>query len=304
MPDLNCVDMSNWGGELTDAEAQEMRELGVHTVIVGCGPGAYGQWSQQQAAAAVRNGLRLEAYAFVEWGSNPEWWMERARASLGASAGEVLRFWPDFEDVSNPRPEPLAAAYEYMDRAFAAADRLFPGIEVGYYGAHWYHVGHLGNPDRWRERQLWNAYYDGQIDVDALPYGGWTRESVAIEQYQGTTVIAGQSVDLNHMYIDPRRVRREEMTDDERRLMLYVASVIAGEESGQEFRTVGEALAVFAALENPGDKRVLAGLRATQERVGALEAGIEELLEDDGSAAREALAEALVLAAEKLQEGR
>jgi hypothetical protein len=46
---------------------------------------------------------------------------------------------------------------------------------------------------------LWNAYWDGDTDVDfaRLPFGGWTPEQVALEQWSGGTNICGQFVDRN-----------------------------------------------------------------------------------------------------------
>lgn len=215
-PALNCVDMSRWGGEFTLAEAEAMRALGVHTNIPGSGPGGYGQWTRQQAGMTLTAGLRLEGYGFVEWGDcsreRARSWAEQCGDSFGPHLDRVLRFWADFEEV--PVPRPRERAWDFIDFFFEAVDAIFP--EVGFYGARWFHVGHLGNPTRWSARQLWNAWYDGDPDIDGLPYGGWTRDQVAIEQYQGTTLVAGHSVDLNHMYIAPRGVKEAEMmTDDE-----------------------------------------------------------------------------------------
>jgi hypothetical protein len=46
---------------------------------------------------------------------------------------------------------------------------------------------------------LWNGYWDGDPDVDfaSLPFGGWTSEQVALEQWSGGTHICGQFVDRN-----------------------------------------------------------------------------------------------------------
>lgn len=300
-PELNCVDMSRWGGEFTLAEADAMRALGIHTNIPGSGPGGYGQWTRQQAGMTIEAGLRLEGYAFVEWGDcsreRARWWAEQCAASFGPHVDDVLRFWPDFEET--PVPAPLERAWDYIDYFLEAVDEIFP--EGGFYGARWFHLGHLGNPTRWRDRQLWNAWYDGDPDIDGLPYGGWTRDHVAIEQYQGTTLIAGHSVDLNHMYIAPRGVREDEMTDDERALLLYLASLLAGDPSGREFPSVGDALNVLQHLENPGDVRLLEGLRVTQTRLGQLEGRVAELAAGDTAAARDALRAALSAALEVLE---
>lgn len=71
------------------------------------------------------------------------------------------------------------------------------------------------------------------------------------------------------------REKEDEMTDDERELLLLVAGLIAGPASGAEFRSVQEAKAALRPLESPGDKRVLMGLGALERRLGALEGRLE-----------------------------
>ena len=48
MIELNCVDMSRWGGDLTADEAAAMKAEGIGTVIVASGPGGYGLMARQQ----------------------------------------------------------------------------------------------------------------------------------------------------------------------------------------------------------------------------------------------------------------
>ena len=108
---------------------------------------------------------------------------------------------------------------------------------------------------------LWNAYYDGDPDEDGLPYGGW--EHSAIEQYQGTTDLCGQSVDLNFA----KNLRPPE-TGDLEELVLLIASGVAGREDGVPFETVEQALVRFRQLELT-DQRILMGLQLTQQTLQA-----------------------------------
>jgi hypothetical protein len=60
-------------------------------------------------------------------------------------------------------------------------------------------VNLLGNPTRPIGVGLWNAFWDGDPDVDfpRLPYGGWLNEEVWGEQWSGGTHVEGQFVDRN-----------------------------------------------------------------------------------------------------------
>lgn len=198
MSGLNCVDMSRWGGELTAEEAACLKAAGIATVIVASGPGGYGLMARQQAEAAVAAGLRLEAYAFLEFESDPEWWVREALARLEGLP--VARWWLDVEDTEHGRAWTPEARIAYAQRAldaFAAA-----GVFAHVYSGGWFWRPYLGNTDVFalQGRKLWNSWYDGDPDVDGLPYGGWTTADVAIEQFEGTSLICGQSVDKNWLY--------------------------------------------------------------------------------------------------------
>ena len=51
----------------------------------------------------------------------------------------------------------------------------------------------------WRRFRLWSAHYDWNPDIDFgdNPYGPWTLAEVIGEQYQGSTNVAGGTIDLN-----------------------------------------------------------------------------------------------------------
>ncbi len=90
MSELNCVDMSRWGGELTGDEAAAMKATGISTVIVASGPGGYGVMARQQGESAVAAGLRLEAYTYLEFESDPEWWVGQALAGFEPHGVQVV----------------------------------------------------------------------------------------------------------------------------------------------------------------------------------------------------------------------
>lgn len=229
----NCVDMSRWGGELTLDEARDMILSGVRSLIVATGPGGYGQMAYQQAKTWVdAGGEILEAYTFLEWGRDPIAWCEVAYGRLGNLSDRVDRWWVDVEDVDHPPPQTIAQRNNYVARGVETLDALTRKV-TGIYSARWYWpdpVRGMGDSQAFRHRPLWNSWYDGAKDIDGLPYGGWTPASVAIEQYQGTTTFAGQSVDLNWMYIAPRQ-REAEVEMQEQIDTLYLASFSGSEES-------------------------------------------------------------------------
>jgi len=183
MSELNAVDMSRWGGEFTADEAAAMKAAGIATVIVASGPGGYGVMARQQGESAVAAGLRLEAYTYLEFESDPEWWVRQALARLDGLP--VARWWLDVEDTEHGRPWEPEQRIAYVQRAldaFAAA-----GAFAHIYSGRWYWWPYMGNTDVFARqgRKLWNAWYDGDPDIDGLRYGGWAAADVAIEQFEG-----------------------------------------------------------------------------------------------------------------------
>ncbi len=175
-----------------------MKAADIATVIVACGPGGYGLMARQQAEAAVAAGLRLEAYTFLEFESDPEWWVHEALGRLDGLY--VARWWLDVEDTEHGRTWTPAQRVAYVQRAldaFAAA-----GVFAHVYSGAWFWRPSMADTDAFARqgRKLWNSWYDGDPNVDGLPYGGWTAADVAIEQFEGTSLVCGQSVDKNRLY--------------------------------------------------------------------------------------------------------
>lgn len=75
------------------------------------------------------------------------------------------------------------------------------GKLVPFYSAAWFWKDTIGNPTwPWlKTHKVWEAYYDGDPDIDFLNrrFGPWELADVVGEQYQGTTIIDGVDVDLN-----------------------------------------------------------------------------------------------------------
>lgn len=264
MSRLNCVDMSRWGGELTPSEAACMAAQGVHTVIVATGPGGYGLLALQQAEAASAAGMRVEAYVFLEFESEPEWWVQQALWRL--EDFPVARWWLDIEDTEHGRDWHWSRRRAYAQRALEEFGRS--GIFAHIYTGGWYWRPYMGD---WlgpasEGRLLWNSYYDGDPDVEGLPYGGWTKETVAIEQYQGTTDLCGQSVDLNAMYIDPQEAEVADPRLDE------VIKALGGIEAIRAWNERGNSLLLGYEREQVDQNKAEEGLAALDGRVAALEA--------------------------------
>lgn len=209
-----ALDMSKWGGDFTYEEAECAKESGVDTVILATGPGGYSSAFQIQVDDAIEVGLNIEAYTFLEWQSNPEWWIQQAVSRMGAWKPYIRRFWIDVEDIKHTPPPSLTGRIDYVQRAFDEAERLLSDIQIGLYTGGWYwrRSDQMANTTAFRDRLLWNSFYDGDPDIDGLPYGGWTTASVAVEQYTGTVYVCGQSVDTNYIYIP---AKQEEKNEDE-----------------------------------------------------------------------------------------
>lgn len=193
-PRLNAVDMSRWGGELTADEARALRDAGVRLVIVGTGNAAgAGQWARQQAQAALGAGMAVDAYIYLYFAGDPR---NQVRDALDTLAGlQIRRWWLDAEDVESEELT-VAQRHAFLSAAVAEVERVML-VSPGIYTGGWWWKTRMANSGVFSLLPLWNSWYDGDPDIDGLPYGGWTADDVAIEQYQGTTVLCGQSVDLN-----------------------------------------------------------------------------------------------------------
>ena len=189
---LNCVDMSRWGGELTRDEASCLWGQGIRHLIVGCGhPNGAGTWALQQASMwlEVNPGATFDAYIYLYMAGSAAQQTRDAIRTLAALPPRM--WWLDAEDVDSPGLTP-GQREDFLNECLTVLGSRTAGI----YTARWWWPSNMANSQAFSHLPLWNSYYDGEPDTDGLPYGGWTES--AIEQYQGTTNLCGQSVDLNY----------------------------------------------------------------------------------------------------------
>ena len=189
-PHLNCVDMSNWGGPLTAEEVACLRAEGVRKVIVGTGaPNGAGAWARQQASMALNHGLAVDAYVYLYFAKAPA---AAVRIAMGTLQGlPIGRWWLDAEaDEEGVSPQQRVTALSVCLDILATAHQA-----TGIYTRRSWWLPYTGDTRVFAHEPLWNAWFDGDPDTDGLPYGGWSDS--LIEQYQGTTLVCGQSVDLN-----------------------------------------------------------------------------------------------------------
>ncbi len=255
MTETNAVDMSKWGGELTPTEATCMVGEGIKLVIAGTGhANSLGRWSEQQAGAALDAGMVLDGYRWLNLNDPIAPQMANAFASMGQHVDQVRMWWIDCEDESLHGMGPSAVldaignAVEYCERA---------DVRHGIYTGGWWWKPRTDNSSAFSHLPLWNADY--RSAEHHLPYGGWTES--AMWQFQGTTMVCGQSVDRNLA----KNLRPPE-TGDVEELLLLIASVVGGRLDGVPFATLHEALVVLRQLEME-DQRVLMGLGMTQELI-------------------------------------
>lgn len=193
-PRLNAVDMSRWGGEFTLEEASAMKAIGITHVIVGDGhPQGAGLWARQQAEMALSQGMTVDGYIYLYFKADAS---DQCRQALNTLSGLPIRmWWLDAEDTESNDLSPMERLI-FLDKCLDTLKKDQPTFKVGIYTGRWWWIPMVANSDRFSLYPLWNSYYDGNPDDSGLPYGGWT--SSAIEQYEGTTNICGQSVDLNY----------------------------------------------------------------------------------------------------------
>jgi len=151
---------------------------------------------------ALAEGIVVSGYACTSPFYGPvRWWPpSTSLAEAKLTAGSM---WPQLTVVANDVE--IRGVVE-QDIAETSSLLLAEGKRVPIYTAKWFWDGVLGNPTwPWLLAfPLWNAYYDGDPDIDFLhaPYGPWDQSHVIGEQYQGTTPIAGDDFDLDFFDLD------------------------------------------------------------------------------------------------------
>ena len=161
----------------------------------------------------------------------------------------VRRVWVDcekdaievpFSDARTATPEQRVDA---IWRAVAFIEDA--GLSAGIYSGSWWWDPNTGRCTEFAHLPLWNSYYDGDPDIDGLPYGGWT--TAAVEQYSSTVPICGRATrDVNRIYEEEdamtkdeiRAIFKEELAAAERDHLItgstlpdYVAQLFGAKES-------------------------------------------------------------------------
>lgn len=126
------------------------------------------------------------------------------------------------------------------------------GLEFITYAGRGTWLNLMGNSLDFADTKLWFPAYwsDGHIthklsdEGASWVYGGW--DAVSIHQFASTPELAGRNRDRNMVLI-----WEDDMTDPKlERLILEIATVVAGGADGHDFASVDEALVVFDKLAN------------------------------------------------------
>lgn len=176
--------------------------------------------------------------------------LERALAAAGDEWPRLAAVFIDVE-VDGVREATIRDSLEAVSAA---------GKRAAIYSARWFWAGHLGDP-QWPwllGYRIWNAYYDGEPDLDfeRAPWGPWSAANVAGEQYTGTTNIEGVDVDLDRFDLefftredDMLTAEQAALLTDTRDRLARLEHALAGAELGGVFvRARGEAAVYLVRL--------------------------------------------------------
>jgi hypothetical protein len=240
--------MSDWGlvldastSRVTREDFRRLKEMGVRGYIQCLQTGGFSSSQTAVRAVAQSNlldalaeGLAVGGYLNSQPWRAPEVIHNDARAAAGSAWGALIFVANDVE-IKDPQTGQVPSA-DQIRRSTQLIKA--EGKRTAYYTASWYWRGVLGNPTwPWLlEDPLWNAYYDGDPDIDfwRAPYGPWTQAHVIGEQYQGTTNLGGDLFDLNFFDLDYLRpaapqppIEEEDMTPEQHARLVSVEQAIA-----------------------------------------------------------------------------
>jgi hypothetical protein len=191
---VQAVDWSKFQRGHTLRDMQALRDAGVELVIVGGWHGdAIGANEKCAAdlALARASGLRTALYIVVDGPekTGPSGAVHKGVEACGAESAHVSFIAVDVEVK--------AATMDGVAQA-ATVVRMYGKTPI-LYTAHWFWHGKLGNPHANCDLPLWNAFYDGNPDIDfeRRPYGCWTPDMVIAEQYTDKSNIPGLTLDHN-----------------------------------------------------------------------------------------------------------
>lgn len=146
--------------------------------------------SKFQLDSARAAELFLRVYSWKGWKGDT---VARIARELGAVEGFLIeRAYLDVEQLDG-RPVPDVAVSEIR----AAVEECRKYVAPGIYSAKGVWQIITGDSQAFSGDPLWNAYYDGDPDVDFgyHPFGGW--EAAEMEQWAENVELCGIKVDLN-----------------------------------------------------------------------------------------------------------
>jgi hypothetical protein len=201
--------VARWGlvldastSRVTRADFRRLKEMGVQGFIQCLQTGGFSASQAQVAAVAPYNlGDALAEGVPIGGYLNSQPW--RPAEVIHLDAKRVANtFWPLMPMVANDVEIGGITAANVQDAAHLLT---IEGKRDPIYTAKWFWDS-LGNP-QWPwllEKRLWNAFYDGDPDIDFrnYPYGPWSQAHVSGEQYQGSTNLGGDVFDLNFFDLD------------------------------------------------------------------------------------------------------
>lgn len=218
-PVCYAVDMSQWGGEYTIAEAIAVRAAGFDLCMPASGPGGYGKMFLQQASSAVAAGQLLGTYSFLEWGENPRQWAAQAYSSVGKYADQIGWWAVDLEDNTNTPPPSLNARIAYAEDFIDQLQEFgVPKSNILIYTGGWYWTrpDAFQNTDHFARQGygLYESYYDENANRNSWAGCPWAWEQIIITQYGNTQYVGGQSVDTNAVYRLPNGDHSNTLEED------------------------------------------------------------------------------------------
>ncbi len=240
---IEGIDISKYQGAVDQATWRALNDLGQAVAIVGgwhgidANPHCEGNLLRAKSA-----GMVTATYTALN-SLNGFTAVQNARDACGSAWDDVAFVAIDCE-INGITATTIRQAIQRCDHL---------GKQACIYTGGWWWVGHFANRQEFRDTPLWSVYYDGQPDVDfgAPPYGeygGWTRADLVMEQFTGSSQLAGITVDRNTIRADWWVVEGDEpMTDEERRafeeLKAKTAKIQAQQRVGGVFATIaGKAL--------------------------------------------------------------
>ena len=181
-----AIDISNWSGEVTEAQFKAARLAGCSRVIVALNNLPL---AQRQLRNAVAAGLETQVYIYYYFAQNVA---DRTRSCLAAIEGlPVKRVWIDCEDEKHS----LEARY-LANRIRVTRDLIRTlGYEPGIYTAAWWWNKYMAGITEFADLPLWDALWDKDADIDAVKYGGWVTPEMS--QHTNDTHFAGIWCDIN-----------------------------------------------------------------------------------------------------------